>query len=170
MVYPIGEFEPQTFSTELKNNLIAQISFAPQKLELTLQTLDAAQLQTPYRQGAWTIQQLAHHIADSHLMAYTRTKLALTQTNPTIVPYNQDAWVTLPDATLPYNLATTILHALHKKWVHIFNSLTNEQYMLTYLHPEYGPQTLWHQLGLYAWHGNHHIAQIAQCKTQHGWH
>lgn len=167
--YPIGLYQPQPYSIAQKKDWLAQLSYAPQRLETALQNLDASHLQTPYRQGGWTLQQLAHHIADSHTNGYLRTKLALTENNPTIKPYNQDAWVTLTDTILPYNLATTMLHVLHIKWVNIFNNLSHQNIMRTYMHPVDGQVTLWYQLGLYAWHSNHHIAHIINCKENNGW-
>jgi hypothetical protein len=168
--YPIGKFIPMPYSDTQKATWLAEMKFAPERLEHALQGLDAVQLETPYRPNGWTIQQLVHHIADSHTNGFIRTKLTLTEDKPIIKPYEQDDWVLLPDSKLPYNLATTMLHVLHKKWCNLFENLTEQQFNRTYIHPADKEEvTLWHQFGLYAWHGNHHITQIENCVKANNW-
>jgi uncharacterized damage-inducible protein DinB len=167
--YPIGKFEPQLYTAQQKLDWIAAVKFLPEQLEMALQGLDENQLHTPYRPSGWTIHQLVHHIADSHLNGYIRIKLALTEDAPIIKPYDQDAWVTTADIALPYNVATTLVHAIHKKWVLLFEKMTATDFERIYNHPENGAVTLWHMLGLYAWHGLHHVTQINDCRTRNNW-
>src|SRR6476646_11895747 len=113
--YPIGKYEPQPFSKEQKEKWLADIRFLPEELERSILNLDAAQLDTPYREGGWTVRQLVHHVADSHMNAYIRFKLGLTEENPTIKPYDEKAWALLPDnERVPVNVSLTLLHALHQ--------------------------------------------------------
>lgn len=114
--YPIGKYEPQPYSEEQKKKWLLDIQFLPEELERAALNLDAEQLQTPYREGGWTVQQVVHHVADSHMNAYTRFKLGLTEENPVIKPYDEGAWAKLPDNRLPVNISFTLLHALHRRW------------------------------------------------------
>jgi uncharacterized damage-inducible protein DinB len=170
--YPIGKFEAQQYSDELKNKWINDIRFLPNDIEMTIQTFDEYQLDTPYREGGWTVKQLVHHIADSHMNAYIRFKLALTEDNPTIKPYEEAQWAKLPDTfSVPVNVSVTLLHALHRRWTVINENISEEQFQnRTVYHPEHQKQmTLWHLLGMYAWHGRHHVGQIKNLKEQKGW-
>jgi uncharacterized damage-inducible protein DinB len=169
--YPIGKYEPQPFSEEQKKAWLQDIQFLPSALEKAILNLDAQQLQTPYRDGGWTVNQLVHHVADSHLNAYTRFKLGLTETNPVIRPYEEKEWAMLADVTaVPVNVSVTLLHALHQRWHVAVKDLTDEQWQRTVVHPEHGRQmTLWFLLGMYAWHGRHHTAHITTLRENKGW-
>ena len=169
--YPKGKFQPQTFSQKQKDEWLLDLKFLPSELELAIQNLDEHQLKTPYRKGGWTVHQLVHHIADSHMNAYMRFRLALTETNPTIKPYDQDAWVLLNDVkTLPVNISITLLHALHKRLVAMLTDLDDEDWNRTVYHPEQKKEiTAWNLLGMYAWHGKHHVAHITNLRERMGW-
>jgi DinB family protein len=169
--FPRGKFLPQPFSQKQKEQWLLDIKFLPSELELIVQNLDHHQLQTPYREGGWTIHQLVHHIADSHINAYMRIKLGLTENNPTIKPYDQDAWVNLNDVrTLPINISLTLLHALHKRLFATIKDLRDDEWERTVFHPEHKKKiSLWELLGMYAWHGKHHIEHIKNMKEKMGW-
>src|SRR5580658_3017177 len=155
--FPLGKFEPQPFSERQKEEWLNDIKFLPQLLENVILNLDEAQLHTPYREGGWTVHQLVHHIADSHMNAYIRFKLGLTEDNPTIRPYNQELWAELNDVKkLPVNISITLLYALHTRWHAMINDLAVADWQRTVFHPEHKKElTLWHLLGTYAWHGKH---------------
>ncbi|HEY9363964.1 MAG TPA: putative metal-dependent hydrolase [Chitinophagaceae bacterium] len=169
--YPIGKYEPQPFSQKQKEEWLADIRFLPNRLENAILNLDEAQLATPYRDGGWTVKQVVHHVADSHINAYCRFKLGLTEENATIRTYNQDAWSKLQDTeNLPVNISLTLLHALHLRWYEILIHLDDEDWDKTIYHPEHERQfTLWHLLGMYAWHGRHHVAHITSLREMKGW-
>lgn len=170
--YPIGQYTPQPFSEKQLQEWLLDIKFLPQALELAIQNLDEAQLDTPYREGGWTLKQVIHHVADSHMNAYTRFKLGLTEEQPTIKPYDEVAWTALADvATVPVNVSLTLLHALHLRWYEAIKDVS-ETVLLnrTVIHPQHGKVfTLWHLLGMYAWHGKHHTAHITSLREQKGW-
>lgn len=170
--YPIGQYEPQPYSPELFQRWVTDIRYLPQLLENAVLNLNDDQLHTPYREGGWTVHQLVHHVADSHINALTRFKLALTEDKPTIKPYDQDAWVELPDVkALPINISITLLHALHSRWYQLVKDL-DEQTLLSrsVVHPEHGSEmTLWYLLGSYAWHGLHHTAHITSLRERMRW-
>lgn len=169
--YPVGKYEPVEYSLEQKNKWFLDIQFLPQELELAVQGLDEFQLQTPYRDEGWTVQQLVHHIADSHMNAMIRFKLGITEDSPIIKPYDENAWSLLKDIeSVPINISVTLLHALHIRWLHAIKDLTEEQFQRKVIHPESGREmTLWFLLGLYAWHGKHHVAHINTLKEFKGW-
>lgn len=169
--YPIGKYQPQPYSEQQKKEWLADIQFLPEEVERAILNLDAAQLHTPYREGGWTVQQLVHHIADSHMNAYIRFRLGLTEDNPTIKPYDENEWVRLADIdTVPINVSLTLLHALHQRMLATIKDLTPEQWERKITHPEHGREmTLWFLLGLYAWHGRHHTAHITTLRTNKGW-
>ena len=135
--YPIGVYEPQPFSIEQKIEWLADIKFLPLLLEQSILNLDEAQLQTPYRAGGWTVHQLVHHIADSHMNAYIRFKLGLTEENPTIKPYDENAWTKLHDVEkLPINISITLLHALHTRWHEALKYVSDDEWNnRTVFHP-----------------------------------
>ena len=169
--YPIGRFVPQPYSDkELKERLMA-IMFLPKELENAIQNLDEYQIETPYRPDGWTVKQLINHIADSHMNAFIRFKLGLTEENPTIKTYNQDAWVNLNDTKIvPINVSITLVHALHARWAALLNGISSADLERTVFHPEQKKEiTLWHMLGLYAWHGKHHVAHITTLRANKGW-
>ena len=169
--YPIGKYVEQPFSEKQLQEWLNDIRFLPENLEHAVLNLDEAQLETPYRDGGWTVKQLVHHVADSHMNAYIRFKLGLSEENPTIKPYNQDAWAQMPDTkNLPINLSFTILHAMHRRWYEILINISTEQWNRTGVHPEYNKQmTLWYLLGMYAWHSRHHTAHINSLRERMGW-
>lgn len=168
--YPIGKYEPQPFSQEQKEKWLLDIKFLPEELERALLNLDAAQLETPYREDGWTVQQLVHHVADSHMNAYTRFKLGLSENNPTIKPYDEKAWANFADNALPVNVSITLLHALHLRWYTALMQVADEDWERTVVHPEHGRlMSLWLLLGLYAWHGKHHTAHITSLRERNQW-
>ncbi len=170
--YPIGKYEQQPFSKEQKDKWLNDIKFLPEELERSVSNLDEKQLQTPYREGGWTVHQLVHHVADSHINAYTRMKLALTENNPVIKPYEEKLWAELTDVnSVPINVSLTLLHALHIRWYHAINGLTDSDWVeKTVVHPEHGKQlSLWFFLGLYSWHGKHHTAHITSLRESKNW-
>src|SRR5258705_12119619 len=170
--YPVGKYEVQPFSEELREEWLKDIKDLPQHLENAVLNLDAAQLATPYREGGWTIQQVVHHVADSHMNAYIRFKLGLTEENPTIKPYNEKLWAEFSDVQkLPINISLTLLHALHLRWYETLKYVTDEQWNNhTVFHPEHKKtMRLWYLLGLYAWHGKHHVAHITSLRERMKW-
>ena len=169
--YPIGKYEPQPFSEEQKQKWLNDLKLHPEFLEHAILNLDAAQLDTPYREGGWTVKQLVHHVADSHMNAYIRFKLCLTEDNPPIKPYEEKLWAELDDVkNLPINISLTLLHALHARWYEALRNLPDEAWQRTVFHPLQNKNlTLWHFLGLYAWHGKHHVAHITSLRERNGW-
>jgi len=169
--YPIGKYEQQPFSARQKQDWINDIRFLPQSLENAVLNLDEKQLNTPYRDGGWNVKEVVHHVADSHINAYCRFKLGLTEENPTIKPYEEKLWAQLPDSqNLPINISLTLLHAVHARWVEILVNIKDEDFNRTVVHPEYQKtMTLWYLLGMYAWHSKHHTAHITSLREKKGW-
>lgn len=169
--YPIGNYEPQPFSEKTKKEWLNDIRFLPLALENAILNLDESQLETPYRDGGWTVKQLIHHVADSHVNAYCRFKLGLTEDNPTIRPYMQEQWAQLSDTrNLPVNISITLLHALHIRWHELLINITNEQFNRTVFHPEHQKEmTLWYLLGMYSWHSKHHTAHVTNLRERMKW-
>jgi uncharacterized damage-inducible protein DinB len=169
--YPIGKYEPQPFSEDLKNQWLQEIAQLPDNLEQAISNLNETQLQTPYRDGGWTVQQLVHHIADSHLNSYIRFKLALTENNPTITPYDEKLWAELNDVkTVPVSVSVELLRALHRRWIAALKDLSADDWNKTFYHPQQQKETtLWTALGIYAWHGKHHVAHITALRERMGW-
>jgi hypothetical protein len=168
--YPIGKYEPQPFSEKLKQDWINDIQFLPQAIENALHNLDEAQQNTPYREGGWTVKQLVHHVADSHMNAYIRFKLGLTENNPVIKPYEEGLWAQLSDAAMPTNISVTLLHALHARWHHVLMHIQSAEWDRTVYHPASKKEiSLWNLLGTYSWHSRHHTAHITQLRASRGW-
>jgi hypothetical protein len=167
--YPIGRYEPQPFSETLKQEWLNNIRQLPAELEYAIQNLDAAQLYSPYREGGWTIQQLVHHVADSHMNAYIRFKLALTEDGVTIKSYEEKLWADLADVqVVPINVSITLLHALHTRFYAAIKDLNLEQWNRTIIYPgKPAPVSIWFLLGLYSWHGKHHVAHILSFRKAH---
>ena len=164
--YPIGKFErPERISVE-ERLAIAEL---PEQLRNAADGLDSAQLNTPYREGGWTVRQLVHHIADSHMNAFIRVRLALTEDWPTIKPYDEQAWATLHDSAAPIEWSLELIESLHARWVMMLQSLTDEQWQRGYRHPENGPQTVEDATLMYAWHSRHHVAHITHLRVAEGW-
>ncbi len=161
--YPIGRAQiEERLSTERREELIRQIEEAPRLLREAVAGLDEAQLDTPYRPGGWTARQVVHHVPDSHMNAYVRFRLALTEEEPTIKPYLEPAWAELPDArTMPVEASLRLLEALHERWTALLRALTPEQFARGFVHPEHGRRmSLDQALQIYAWHGRHHAAHV----------
>jgi uncharacterized damage-inducible protein DinB len=169
--YPIGKYEERPFSLEQKQAWFADLRFLPKDLEMAVQDLDAHQLDTPYREGGWSVKQVVHHVADSHMNALIRFKLGLTEDNPTIKPYDEALWAKLDDVdTVPINVSLTILYGVHQRLVKTLENITEEQWQRTLVHPEHQRQmTLWYLLGNYAWHGKHHVAHITSLRERNNW-
>lgn len=169
--YPIGKYEPQPFSEKQKQEWLNDIKFFPQTLENSILNLDEAQLNTSYRDGGWKVKQLIHHVADSHINAYCRFKLGLTEENASIRPYEEKLWAELNDIDLvPVNISLTLLHALHARFHATLRDLKDEDWQRTVIHPEHKKtMTLWYLLGMYAWHGKHHVAHITTLRDNRGW-
>jgi len=161
--HPIGKFRHDGDLTEdQKQAFLDEIARAPAELRAAVKGLSDAQLDTPYRPGGWTVRQVVHHLPDSHLNAYVRCKLALTEDEPTIKPYAEDRWAELADTkTTPIEVSLTMLEALHDRWVRLLRSLTQPEWKRSFRHPELGTMTLEKTLALYAWHGRHHLAHIS---------
>lgn len=160
--YPIGRYEPQEYSEDLKIKWLNNIQRLPIELEYAIQNLDASHLNSPYREGGWTIQQLVHHVADSHMNAYVRFKLALTEDNLTVKSYEEKLWAELNDVrVLPVNISITLLHALHTRLHAAIKDLNYEQWNRLLHYPgKPAPVSVWFLLGMYSWHGKHHTAHI----------
>ena len=170
--YPIGTFAFTTVpSREQVEEWIDDIVATPAAMRAAVEGLDAKQIETPYRPGGWTVRQVVHHIADSHLNAYTRFKLALTEDTPTIKPYDEAAWAELEDTrTVPLSVSLDLLEALHTRWVALLRSLTPDDLERDFRHPEKGRiLRLDSTLGLYAWHGKHHVAHVTSLREREGW-
>jgi len=169
--YPIGKFHYDGLLTEdQKGAFVDDISRAPAQLRAAVNGLSEAQLETPYRPGGWSVRQTAHHVPDSHMNAYIRFKLALTEDEPTIKPYAEDRWANLADTkSTPIEVSLTMLDSLHDRWVRLLRSLGPEDWQRTFRHPELGAMTLEKTLALYAWHGRHHVTQITALRVRSGW-
>ena len=169
--YPIGNFTAlPTYSPDETKEHITAIADLPAKLSDLVGNWTDDRLDTPYRPGGWTVRQLVHHIADSHMNGYVRTKLALTETNPTIKPYEEGEWAKLPDSTLAIAPSLLLLNGLHLRWAAVFESLTVVELQRTFYHP--GNQqtvTLAQQAATYAWHGEHHFQHANQLAKRNGW-
>jgi uncharacterized damage-inducible protein DinB len=157
-------------SPEQRRQWIADIAAAPKNLRAAIAGLNDAQLNTPYREGGWTARQVVHHVPESHMNAYIRFKLALTEDDPVVKPYDEAAWAKLPDiADTPLETSLTILDSLHDRWVRTLNLMSEDDWKRTFRHPELGPVKLEGNLALYAWHGKHHTAHITRLRERMGW-
>jgi DinB superfamily len=169
--FPIGKFHfngPPT--EEQRKKFIDDIAHAPANLRAALKGLSDQQLDTPYRPDGWTVRQVAHHVPDSHLNAYVRYKLALTEEEPTIKPYAEDRWAQLADTrSTPVEVSLAMLDSLHDRWVRLLRSLKAEDWKRSFRHPELGLVSLEKNLALYAWHGSHHVAHITSLRERNGW-
>ena len=169
--YPVGKFAaPASYTAESRAKMIAEIAAAPAALRAAVSGLTPAQLETPYREGGWTVRQVAHHVPDSHLNAYVRMRLALTEDSPTVKPYDEARWAELPDVkSVPVEVSLALLEPLHTRWVALLKAMTPAQWARTYKHPEYGQVTMEWVLAQYSWHGRHHVAQITGLRERKGW-
>jgi uncharacterized damage-inducible protein DinB len=169
--YPVGRISPPASTMPgVRAAHIATLRLLPERLAAAVQGLTEDQLDTPYREGGWTVRQVVHHVADSHANAYIRMKLALTEDWPTIKPYDEAAWAELADGrSLPVEVSLDLLKALHARWVTLLESLGTEDFHKGYVHPESGRQNLAQVLAVYDWHSRHHTAHITQLRSRMGW-
>jgi uncharacterized damage-inducible protein DinB len=168
--FPIGKFSYSgPLSAADKKQCIENIEQAPASFRQAVRGLSDAQLDTPYREGGWTVRQVVHHVPDSHINAYVRFKLALTEDDPTIKPYLEARWAELPDSRQPIENSLVMLDALHRRWVIVLRSMSEADWKRTFQHPEAGPMPLEKSLALYSWHGQHHVAHITNLRAKMGW-
>jgi len=169
--YPIGPFQPvQELTDDQRTSCISLIEEAPARLRSAVAGLTGKQLDTSYRPGGWTVRQLVHHIADSHMNAFTRFKLALTETEPTIKTYEESLWAELADTKLPpVEPSLILLENLHKRWVILLRSLQSSDWLRKFRHPAWGLATVDFLLAQYSWHGRHHLAHITSLRERRGW-
>ena len=169
--HPIGRFSFQApSSAEQRAQWTNEIAEAPANLRAAVQGLNDAQLDTPYRPGGWSVRQVVHHVPESHMNAFIRFKLALTETDPLIKPYDEDAWVKLPDvAETPLEVSLSLLDNLHDRFVRMLRHMSASDFERQFRHPELGVVPLERNLALYAWHGKHHVAHITSLRTRMGW-
>jgi len=168
--YPIGKFRRGEVSASDHIAAIATLAALPENLRSSVDGLNAAQLNTPYREGGWTVRQLVHHVADSHLNAYARIRLALTEEWPVIKTYDEKLWAELSDArTAPVDISLDLLDALHRRWAMLLRTLRPEDWQRGYTHPEHGRQTIEEAVAMYDWHSRHHVAHIVELRKRMGW-
>ena len=169
--YPIGRFTPDATPTpETRTRHIAEMAALPHRFRSAVSGLSDTQLSTPYRDGGWTVRQLIHHVPDSHLNAYIRCKLALTEDSPTIKPYDQEAWANLADSGLtPAEVSLSLLEAVHTRWVTLLRALTPDDFQRKFNHPETGVQSVDSTVAFYAWHGNHHLGHVTALRERMKW-
>jgi len=167
--YPIGKYTVPEADATTYARLVDEIERLPNDFRAALDGLTDAQLDTPYRDGGWTVRQVAHHVPDSHINAFVRFKLALTEDTPRIKPYEESRWAELADARLPVAPSLALLEALHVRWVALLRAMSPSDFERAYDHPENGVTTLRSALGLYAWHGKHHTAHILGLRERNGW-
>ncbi len=169
--YPVGPLTYDPAPTpEKRRDWIRQIDETPARLRAALAGLSDAQLDTRYRPDGWTVRQVAHHVPDSHVNAYVRFKLALTEDNPTIRPYDEGAWANLADtARTPIDVSLALLDAVHQRWGVLLASLAERDFARPLVHPQNGPTTVERLLQMYAWHGRHHVAHVTELRRREGW-
>ncbi|HLN04185.1 MAG TPA: bacillithiol transferase BstA [Bryobacteraceae bacterium] len=169
--YPIGRFAwSGPNSEDDRKRYIGEIEQAPSRLRAVVAGLSDAQLDTPYRPGGWTVRQVVHHVPDSHLNSYVRFRLALTEPEPTIKPYDESRWAELTDAkTAPIEMSLALLESLHSRWILLLRGLKQNDFAREFRHPELGTVSLDKNLALYAWHGRHHVAHITSLRERMGW-
>jgi hypothetical protein len=168
--YPVGRFTlSPSYSASQRAEHIQTLRDLPDRLRAAVHGLDDAQLDTPYREGGWSVRQVVHHIADSHMNSYVRFKLALTEYEPTIKPYDEEAWAQLADNSMPVDVSLALTGALHQRWVALLESLTEKDFQKKFNHPERGAQDLATNVALYEWHSRHHVAHITGLRARLGW-
>ena len=169
--YPIGKFNYEgPPSEEQRKKLIEDIAQTPAALRAAVKGLSAEQIETPYRDGGWTVRQVVHHVPESHMNAYIRFKLALTEDEPTIKPYEEDRWAKLSDVqSTPLDVSLSLLELLHDRWVRVLKSIRPEEWKRSFKHPQLGVVPLEKNLCLYSWHGRHHVAHITELRKRMSW-
>ena len=168
--YPIGPFSPVAPSADVRRQAVADIGAMPGHLATAVLGLSDAQLDTPYRAGGWTVRQVVHHVADSHMNAFVRLKLALTEDRPTVAAYDEKKFAALPDSTLPVAVSLELIRSLHARWLVLYGTMREGDWLRTFAHPEYPePQTLDRQVQMYGWHSRHHVAHITALRRREGW-
>ncbi len=170
--YPVGRYrKAEVVNPGLIQEWIKVLQALPSWMDACIENLDEKQLQVPYREGGWTIQQVIHHVADSHMNAYIRLKLALTEDNPVIKPYDEKAWAELADTHLvPVNISVTLLHTLHRRMVTLLQNMKPADWDRTYSHPDHKRSIpVWELVALYAWHSRHHTEHIRQLRQRMNW-
>jgi hypothetical protein len=169
--YPIGPMpRVETFTPPERAEALEVLAACPAELRAAVSGLTDAQLDTPYRPGGWTVRQLVHHVPDSHLNAYTRFKLGLTEEEPLIRTYEEQHWAELPEArTAPLEVSLRLLEAVHDRWLLALRSLPAEAWTRTIRHPQWGIVTLDGLLAMYAWHSRHHVAHVTHLREREGW-
>lgn len=168
--YPVGRFAPPaTISPNDRKGAIATLAELPEQLRNAVDGLNSAQLGTPYREGGWTVRQVVHHVADSHMNALIRIKLSLTEDWPTVKPYDPDTWAKLHDMAAPVEWSLELVESLHARWVMLLQSLNEEQWKRGCNHPENGPTTVELATLTYAWHSRHHVAHITHLRAKENW-
>jgi hypothetical protein len=168
--YPVGRFmKPEIITPDDRLNAIATLAELPEMLRNAVDGLNYSQLSTPYREDGWTVRQLVHHVADSHMNAFVRVRLALTEDWPTIKPYDEAAWARLHDSAAPVEWSLELVEALHARWVMLLQSLDEERWQRGFNHPEGGRVTVEVTTLTYAWHSRHHVAHITHLRAEEGW-
>ena len=168
--YPIGDFHYDgPYSEAQRARLIQDIADLPKNVRAAVAGLSDAQIDTPYRDGGWSVRQTVHHIADSHMNSFIRFRLALTETNPTIKPYDEKAWANLADMKLPAEVSLSLIDPLHHRLATLLRSFKEEDWSRTLFHPERGEITCDYNLALYSWHSKHHVAHITELRKRNGW-
>ena len=168
--YPIGVFAPVDPSAAVRQKAIAEIAALPRLLAGAVKELTDTQLDTLYRPGGWTVRQVVHHVADSHINAFVRLKLALTEERPTVAGYDEKKFAELPDTRLPVDVSLQLLRSLHTRWTALYRDMPDGAWARMFSHPEYPePLTLDWQVQMYAWHSRHHVAHITTLRQREGW-
>jgi hypothetical protein len=170
--YPVGPFTmPDNVTPQSRSSAIEEIASLPGRMRGAIYGLVDEQLDTPYRPGGWSVRQLVHHVADSHMNAYIRLKLAIAENAPTIKPYDEKVWAELPDSRLPIEPSLAIVEGVHARWSVLLSALPPADFARTWLHPEFpdGPRTIEWLVQMYAWHSRHHLAHITALRQREGW-
>lgn len=168
--YPIGPYTPAANPAAARASVICRLQRVPGALRLAVVDLAPSQLDTPYRPGGWTVRQVVHHVADSHMNFYMRLKLAMTEANPVVRPYEEQRWAELPDvAAVPIGVSLTLLDGVHERADQLLRAMSDADFQRTYVHPASGQHTVDYLIGMYAWHGEHHVAHVTALRTRAGW-
>ena len=168
--YPVGRFTAVPSTPDVRRASLEDVAALPGRMREAVRGLSESQLGRPYRDGGWTVRQVIHHVADSHMHGFMRLKLALTEDGPTIKPYDQEAFATLADSRLPIEVSLLLLDGIHERWMAVYRSMADVDFARRFHHPEFDePFTLDRHLQLYAWHGRHHVGHITALRQRQGW-